>query len=94
MEIGTVRRAYQKNPKSSSEKTGKATGRSRQAVGNYMADLRAVSKCSKPYKSSAFSASIVRRHVLSPALSYSLSTYGSPCSNFVHEGIFSQVLAM
>ena len=37
----TARRAYKNNPRISSEKLGKAIGRSRQAVDNYIADLRA-----------------------------------------------------
>ena len=37
----TARRAYQKNPRISSAKIGKATGRSRQAVDSYINDLRA-----------------------------------------------------
>ncbi len=37
----TARRAYQNNPKLSSERIGKATGRSRQAVDSYINDLRA-----------------------------------------------------
>jgi biotin operon repressor len=37
----TARRAYQNNPKLSSEEIGKDVGRSRQAVDNYIMDLRA-----------------------------------------------------
>ncbi|MBN1906108.1 MAG: HTH domain-containing protein, partial [Deltaproteobacteria bacterium] len=37
----TARRAYQNNPKLSSEEIGKAVGRSRRTVDFYIADLRA-----------------------------------------------------
>ena len=37
----TARRAYQNNPKLSSEEIGKEVGRSRQAIDNYISDLRA-----------------------------------------------------
>ncbi|MGD9161762.1 MAG: DNA methyltransferase [Desulfobacteraceae bacterium] len=39
-----ARRAYQKNPKLSSEKIGKAVGRARRSVDSYISDLRAVIK--------------------------------------------------